>query len=57
MAPNPSPTPEVLSSDERWRRWEQRGRDNDARFMRRVSRMCWSGVFVATAVLALSYLY
>jgi len=24
----------VLSSEERWNRWEQRGRDSDARFMR-----------------------
>ena len=44
-------TPEVLTSQERWRRWEDRGRDNDARFMRQVRRMFWSGVIVMTAIL------
>ena len=35
--------PELLTSEERWRRWEQRGRDNDARFMRQARRLLWSG--------------
>ena len=50
--------PEVLSSSqERWRRWEQLGRDNDARFMRRLRRGFWSGVIVTTAVLVFALLY
>jgi hypothetical protein len=27
---------DVLTSEERWQRWRQRGRDSDARFKRRV---------------------
>jgi len=43
--------PETLTSEERWRRWEQRGRDNDAQLTRRMRRVLWSGVVMATAVL------
>lgn len=49
-------TPEVLTSQERWRRWEERGRDNDVRFMRQVRRMFWSGVVVMTVILIFSLL-
>ena len=43
--------PEILTSEERWQRWEQRGHDNDARFMRNARRMFWSGVVATTVVL------
>jgi hypothetical protein len=56
MANDPVLNPEVLTSEERWRRWEQRGHDNDARFMRYVRRMFWSGLVAMTAVLVISLL-
>ena len=50
MAIDPVLNPDVLTSQERWHRWEQRGRDNDERFMLQARRLFWSGV-VVTAVL------
>jgi nicotinamide riboside transporter PnuC len=47
--------PEILTSAERWRRWEQHGLDNDARFMRQVRSVGWSAVVVG-AVLLLFFL-
>jgi hypothetical protein len=46
----------VLTSEERWRRWEQRGRDDDARFMDHVRRGFWSAVIVLTVILVLAFL-
>ena len=42
---------ESLTREERWLRWEQRGRDNDARLMRRVRRALWAAALVAIALL------
>lgn len=56
MADSPFLNPEALTSDERWRRWEQRGRTNDARFMRRARQMFWSGAVVVAGALLLSLL-
>lgn len=53
MAIDPSPNPEVLTSEERWRRWEERGRGNDARFMRQMRRVFWAGVVAMTVVLVI----
>ena len=55
MALSSSVIPEILTSGERWRRWEQRGLDNDARYMRQVRRVCWS-VVVVGAILSLLFL-
>jgi hypothetical protein len=52
MVTTPSSQPEVLTSEERWRRWEERGQESDARSMRQVRRLFWSTV-VAAAVLSL----
>ncbi len=51
MAIIPPGNSEVLTSEERWRRWEQRGRDNDARFMRQVRRLFWVVLVVIGAVI------
>jgi hypothetical protein len=53
MAIDPVLSPAVLTSAERWRRWEQRGKDHDARFMRNVRRMVWSAVVTITLVLVI----
>jgi hypothetical protein len=53
MSSGPVPNPEVLTSEERWRRWQQRGRDDDARFMRQVRQMIWSGLVALTFVLVM----
>ena len=53
MAIDPILNPEVLSSQERWRRLHQRGHDNDARFMRDIRRMFWSGLVTLTVVLVI----
>jgi hypothetical protein len=42
--------PEELTSEERWRRWEQRGRDNDARFLRRARMVLTAVVTIAAGV-------
>lgn len=55
MAIHPVLNPEVLASEERWRRWEQRGHDNDARFRSDVRRMFWSGLAM-TVVLVIFFL-
>jgi hypothetical protein len=52
----PSISPEVLTSEERWRRWEQRGRDNDARFMRRARWVFWSTSIVFLVGILLLFL-
>jgi nicotinamide riboside transporter PnuC len=52
MLPTSSVEPELLTSVERWRRWEQRGQDNDARLMRRMRYLFWTSVVVMAAVLA-----
>jgi hypothetical protein len=41
-----SDSPEVVTSEERWRRWDQRGRNYDARFMRRARRELSSAAVV-----------
>ena len=51
MALSSSVIPEILTATERWRRWEQRGLDNDARFMRQVHRVGWSAVVVGVVLL------
>jgi hypothetical protein len=53
MATDPVLNPEVFTSEERWRRWQQRAHDNDARFMRTVRRMFWSGLVAMTVVLVI----
>jgi hypothetical protein len=55
MALSSSVIPEILTAAERWRRWEQHGLDNDARFMRQVHRLGWSAVVVG-AILFLLFL-
>jgi hypothetical protein len=52
-----SSTPEILTSEERWRRWEQRGRDNDARFMRLVRRSFWSAIVLGTLLLLFLWMW
>ena len=47
MSSIPPATVELLSSEERWRRWGQRGRDNDLRFMLRARRLLWLAVVFA----------
>ena len=42
--------PEELTSEERWRRWEQRGRDNDARLLRRARMVLTAVVTLAGGV-------
>ena len=42
---------EVPTSEERWRRWDQRGRDGDAALVRRMRWIVWLGVALATAAL------
>jgi hypothetical protein len=46
-------TSEGLTSEARWRRWEQRGRDNDAHLLRGMRRLFWVAVaaVVGAAVL------
>ena len=44
---------EVLTSEDRWRLWAQRGRDDVARFVRQMRLVFWSGVVVVTAVLVM----
>jgi hypothetical protein len=53
MAIPPSVNTQVLTSEERWRRWEQRGMDNDAEFLRRAQRFLW----VVLIALAIGVLY
>ena len=43
--------PEALTSEQRWRRWEQRGFDNDARFRRRVHGALWNTLIMGAIVL------
>ena len=49
MAVPPSVNTRVLTSEQRWRRWEQRGMDNDAQFLRRAQRFLWA-VLIALAI-------
>jgi hypothetical protein len=56
MALHPVLNPEVLTLEERWRRWEQRGHDNDARFRSDVRHMLWSGLVAMTVVLVIFFL-
>ena len=51
MPTDPVFNPEGLTSKERWRRSEQRGRDNDARFMRQARTVFGTGVVLVTFVL------
>jgi hypothetical protein len=41
---------EEVSADERWRRWQQRGRDQDARFKRRAGRLLAAAVVIAIPI-------
>ncbi len=52
MSAVPSSIPEVLTSEERWSRWEQRGHDRDARFMRRAKRVLSAGLIAAIIIFA-----
>ena len=49
-----SPDPDLLPSEERWLRWEQRGRDNDTRFARRVRHAIGLAAVLLIAVLVLA---
>ena len=49
MAVPPSVNTQVLTSEQRWRRWEQRGMDSDAQFLRRAQRFLWA-VLIALAI-------
>ena len=53
MAIDPVLNPQVLTSEERWQRWQQRGHDSDVQFRRNVRRMFWSGVVAMTVVLVI----
>jgi len=44
---------EVLTSSDRWRRWEQRGRDRDALFMRRARWLSWCALAAVPAATVL----
>jgi hypothetical protein len=57
MSTTRASNPDLSTSEERWRRWEQRGRDNDARFMRRAQRAFFSALIVVGGVVILSFLY
>ena len=57
MALTPSVNPDVFTSEERWRRWEQRGLDNDARFMRRARGVFWAALVVMAGMMMVSVLY
>lgn len=52
-SPDPVLSPEFLASEGRWRRWEQRGRDNDARFMRQAHKLLWATIVGFALVLVL----
>jgi hypothetical protein len=45
---------EVLTFDERWRRWQQRGRDRDARLRLRMRRLLLVAGLVAAVVFLIS---
>jgi hypothetical protein len=49
MSNMPVSSSHVLTSEERWSRWEQRGRDR--RFMRRAHWMLWSAAGLAAVLL------
>ena len=51
MSAFPSSNSVALTSEERWRRWEQRGVDNEIRFRRRVYRFVWTPLMVLAVVL------
>jgi hypothetical protein len=55
MAIPPSVNTQVLTSEERWRRWEQRGMDNDAEFLRRAQRFLW--VVLIALTIGVLYLF
>ena len=42
---------EALTSDERWRRWQQRGVANEIRFNRRVRRVVIAALIIAGLLL------
>jgi hypothetical protein len=41
----------ALTSEERWRRWEERGFDNEIRFRQRVYRFVWTPLMLLAVVL------
>jgi hypothetical protein len=53
LSPEVLPVSVPLTADERWRCWEQRGREQDARFRRTAGRVFW----IASILLALSGLF
>ena len=50
IQPSPHLEADVLTSAERWQRWEARGQANDARFMRRAHRLFWLAAVVIVAI-------
>jgi hypothetical protein len=56
MSNMPVSSSHVLTSEERWSRWEQRGRDRDRRFMRRAHWMLWSAAGLAAVLLMIAAL-
>jgi hypothetical protein len=52
-----SPNLEVLTSEERWRRWEQRSLDDDVRFMHQMRLVFWSAGVIVTAALVAYFLF
>jgi hypothetical protein len=51
MSKVPTSVPQVLTSAERWSCGEQRGREDDARFVWRVDRMLWLAAGLAAVLL------
>jgi hypothetical protein len=51
MSASSSSNSAALTSEERWRRWEQRGLDNEIRFRRRVYRFFWTPALLLAVLL------
>ena len=56
MAVPPSVNTQVLTSEQRWRRWDQRGMDNDAQFLRRAQRFLWAVLIPVLAGAIISWM-
>ena len=48
--------PETLTSEDRWRRWEQRGFENERRFKNRVRRVIIPALTAAAVVIFLGWI-
>ena len=56
MAIEPVVHPQVLTSEERGSRWQQRGVETDARFRGQACGLIWSGLAIVAAALLFSLL-